>query len=211
MLRELLVVAAMVIAVTTSTALTAQVVITPGTMPGGVSGTPYSQAFTASGGAAPYAFTNEAGRLPNVLTLTPGGLLSGTPQPATIPFEIWATDADGREAKVSAARTVIQYTLVATGSLPPAQVGQAYTAPITVSGGTAPFTCIVTSGALPPGVTLTSSCTLAGAPSKSTRVSAFRFDPAMVTKAPPCPSFDPETEEITGGPVGARVIAEGNM
>ena len=105
-------------------AVLAQVSITPNAVPAGTAGTPYSQAFVASGGVAPYAFTNEVGRLPNVLTLTPAGLLSGTPQPATVPFEIWATDADGREAKVTAGVSIIQYTLALSPTLPPGTNGQ---------------------------------------------------------------------------------------
>lgn len=142
----------------------AQVSITPNVVPGGTAGTPYSQAFLASGGVAPYAFTNEVGRLPNVLTLTPAGLLSGTPQPATVPFEIWATDADGREARITAGVSVIQYTLALSPALPPGMIGQPYAGSIGVSGGVPPYTCTITSGSLPLGVTLGTNCTISGVP-----------------------------------------------
>ncbi len=142
----------------------AQVTIAPSSMPPGTSGVPYSQAFTASGGQAPYAFTNEVGRLPNGMTLSPAGSLTGTPAPATIPFEIWATDADGREAKVLAGVNVIAYALSLSPALPPGVLGQSYVGGIGVSGGVPPYTCTLVAGALPPGIALNPNCTLTGAP-----------------------------------------------
>jgi large repetitive protein len=140
------------------------VVISPPTMPSGSAGVPYSQTFTASGGQPAYVFSNEVGRLPNGLALTPGGLLSGTPAPATIPFEIWVTDADGREAKVVASTAVISYALTLASAIPPGTVGQGYVGGFTPTGGVGPYTCTLSSGALPPGVVLNANCTLSGAP-----------------------------------------------
>jgi len=68
----------------------------PATLPSGTIGVPYAQAFTGSGGTAPYTFAVTAGALPAGLTLTAAGLLSGTPTaagPST--FTIRATDANG--------------------------------------------------------------------------------------------------------------------
>lgn len=53
--------------------------ILPGSLPDGKAGSVYSQNLSASGGAGPYTFSVVSGALPNVLTLTAGGLLSGTP------------------------------------------------------------------------------------------------------------------------------------
>lgn len=142
----------------------AQVSINPSTVPAGTVGASYSQTFTASGGAAPYIFSNEVGRLPNVLTITPDGLLSGTPQLATVPFEIWATDADGREARASATTTVIHYVLTLSATLPVAIVDRPYSVPISVTGGTAPYGCVLTSGALPTGLSVAPNCTIGGTP-----------------------------------------------
>ena len=138
--------------------------IAPSAVPIGASGVPYSQTFTGSGGQAPYTFTNEVGRLPNGLTLSPGGSLAGTPVPATIPFEIWVTDADGRESKALASTAVITYPLAVSSTLPLATTGQGYAAAIQVNGGTAPYTCSLTGGAVPTGLTLGSNCGLNGLP-----------------------------------------------
>jgi hypothetical protein len=141
------------------------ITITPGSLPGGVVGTPYSQSFSASGGSAPYVFSNEVGRLPNVLTLTPAGSLSGTPQEAaTVPFEIWATDADGRESRVMAGTSLFTVPLSLATGLAQGTVGQSYGSVIAVSGGSPPYTCVLTSGSLPLGISLLPNCSLSGTP-----------------------------------------------
>ena len=51
---------------------------------------------TRSGGTAPYTFSVTGGSLPAGLTLTPAGLLAGTPTAAaTSNFVVRATDANG--------------------------------------------------------------------------------------------------------------------
>jgi hypothetical protein len=69
---------------------------TPPTLPSGTVGVPYAQTFIGSGGTAPYLFTMTAGALPAGLTLTPAGVLAGTPTTAgPTTFTIRATDANG--------------------------------------------------------------------------------------------------------------------
>jgi hypothetical protein len=88
------------------------ITIAPPTLPGGVVATAYSQQITASGGTGPYTFTVVSGAVPAGLTLTPAGLLSGTPTTPVTPtstFTVRATDATGCFA-------VISYTMsIATG------------------------------------------------------------------------------------------------
>ncbi len=48
-------------------------------IPNGVVGTPYSQSLMVSGGTAPYAWSIESGTLPPGLSLSAGGVISGTP------------------------------------------------------------------------------------------------------------------------------------
>jgi hypothetical protein len=67
----------------------------PSTVPNGAVGVPYSQTFTASGGALPYSFVVTLGALPPGLTLK-ADVLSGTPTtPGTFKFSIRAIDANG--------------------------------------------------------------------------------------------------------------------
>jgi uncharacterized protein YhjY with autotransporter beta-barrel domain len=56
----------------------------------------YSQTFTATGGAPGYTYVVQAGDLPDGLTLSTGGVLSGTPtERRTFTFTIRATDSSG--------------------------------------------------------------------------------------------------------------------
>lgn len=72
----------------------ASVTIAPPTLPAITVGVPFSQTLTATGGTAPYSFAVTAGTLPAGLTLTPAGLLSGTPTTAqSYEFTVVATDS----------------------------------------------------------------------------------------------------------------------
>jgi hypothetical protein len=78
------------------------ITIAPPTVPNGTVGVPYSQQITVSGGTAPITFSVVSGILPVGLTLTAGGLLSGTPTtagPSTI--TIRATDVNGHFADIT--------------------------------------------------------------------------------------------------------------
>jgi len=71
------------------------ITINPPSLPAGTVGTAYNQSLNASGGASPYTFTVTAGALPGGLSISSGGLLSGTPTTAaTVTFTIRATDAN---------------------------------------------------------------------------------------------------------------------
>jgi len=52
--------------------------VTPGPLPDGTVGEPYSQQLVATGGTPPYTWTAEGGAIPAGFTLSAGGLLSGT-------------------------------------------------------------------------------------------------------------------------------------
>jgi hypothetical protein len=79
--------------------------ISPGNPPPLIVGSAYNQTFTASGGAAPYAFAVVSGALPPGVTLTPGGVLSGTPT-ANATFTIRATDANACFAELVFANSI---------------------------------------------------------------------------------------------------------
>ena len=151
------------------------ITLAPSTLPDGTVGIAYTQTVTGSGGDAPYSFGLTGGALPAGLTLTSGGVLAGTPPTAgTAPFTIRGTDANGCFA--SLAYTIViaaapppppecpAITLAPT-TLPGGTVGVAYNQTITGSGGDAPYGFGLAAGALPAGLTLTSTGVLAGEPS----------------------------------------------
>ncbi|MGN6694786.1 MAG: putative Ig domain-containing protein [Aquihabitans sp.] len=71
--------------------------ITSRMVPTGRQGTPYSTTLTATGGSGAIAWSITAGALPSGLSLSSGGVLSGTPTSATAArVTVKATDAKGR-------------------------------------------------------------------------------------------------------------------
>ncbi|GAB3694769.1 hypothetical protein GCM10027592_16090 [Spirosoma flavus] len=96
---------------TTSTAVSSNtatiLVANPATTAATLS-TPFSQTFTAVGGASPLTFTLATGYLPDGLSLDPAtGVVSGTPtQSGTFPVTVRATDANGCSG-VSATYTLV--------------------------------------------------------------------------------------------------------
>ncbi len=146
-----------------------------GALPAPVVGAPYSQTFVASGGTAPYSYAVTSGALPAGVTLSAGGTLSGTPSAGgSFAVTVTATDATSAgsggpyvaSASYTLAVTVPTLTL-APGTLPGATSGVAYSQPLAANGGTAPYSYALTAGALPAGLTLSSTGTLSGTPTAS--------------------------------------------
>ena len=118
----------------------------------------------AGGGVAPYTYSDPAGSLPDGLSIHPGiGLVHGIPVQAGVSglVALVATDATGAQAILAP----FSIDVVAAGSalalfgnpLASATVGIAYSFALSATGGTAPYTYAVASGALPAGVTLNTS------------------------------------------------------
>ena len=71
------------------------IALSPSSLSNGAPGTAYSQTLTASGGTSPYTFAVGSGSLPAGLSLSSGGVLSGTPSAAgSYGFDVKATDAE---------------------------------------------------------------------------------------------------------------------
>jgi len=149
------------------------VTVSPATVPNGTVAAAYSQTLSASGGIAPYSFSVSAGALPAGLTLSSGGVLSGTPTAGgTFTFTATATDSSPFPGPFSGSQaytlTIAPPTIVLPAtSLAGGTLGAPYSATITAaSGGTAPYGYAVTAGALPGGLTLNASTgAITGTPS----------------------------------------------
>jgi hypothetical protein len=140
------------------------IILSPANLPDAQAGTPYTQQITGAGGTAPYTFSVPPGTLPPGMSLNPStGVISGTAKtPGSYPFTITATDSSANSKTGSHAYTlrVIQAQGAITlspANLPDAQAGTPYTQQITAAGGTAPYTFSVTTGTLPPGMSLNPS------------------------------------------------------
>jgi hypothetical protein len=130
-------------------------------LPSGQLGAPYSQTLFATGGTGAHTWALTAGTLPAGLGLNPAtGLISGTPTETVTntPLTFQATDS-GSPAQIVSANLTLTITpslVILTTSLPPGQVGVAYSNTLLATGGTGAHTWALTSGAFPLGLTLNS-------------------------------------------------------
>jgi uncharacterized protein YhjY with autotransporter beta-barrel domain len=145
--------------------------VNPSSLPAGTQGTTYNQTVSATGGTGPYTFSVASGALPAGLTLnTSTGAITGTPTGSgTSNFTIAAADSVGNVG--SRAYSVPIGTNLLTlspSSLPAGVLGTTYNQTVAASGGTAPYTYSLSSGALPAGLTLnTSTGAITGVPTTS--------------------------------------------
>ncbi len=144
------------------------ILLQPSSLPNATVGQTYNVTITASGGTAPYTFAISAGTLPSGLTLTNVGVLSGVPMiQGNYAFSVTATDNH-----IPGCTGIQMYTLVvgcpaitlSPASLPQATVGMAYSQTVVANGGAGPYSYAITSGSLPPGITLSSGGLLSGVP-----------------------------------------------
>lgn len=129
----------------------------------------YSTTLQAAGGMAPYTFALASGTLPTGLTLSPSGLLSGTPTQTTgTPFTVRVSDGAGATSLVTYYFNIGSSAI--TLSSPPlaaGQLGLPYSSTFLSTGGAGTYSYSLESGSLPPGLTLNSNGTLTGTPSAS--------------------------------------------
>lgn len=145
------------------------IAITPATLPQGIVGSSYTQTLVATGGSAPHAFSVTQGTLPAGLSLTPAGVLAGTPTAAgASTFTVTVTDANAQTGTQSYTLTVLAAVELPVTVLPDATAGESYSAALNpATGGTAPYTYTVTGGSLPAGVVLGTTGALSGTPTAS--------------------------------------------
>jgi hypothetical protein len=142
--------------------------LTVGALPNGTVGAVYSATIPVTGGVAPYTCTLASGTLPAGLLLGANCTTTGVPTGAgtsTPSITIRDTSDPQKTLTAPVSITIAPATLtVSVGTMPSGTVGIIYTQPITIEGGTGPYTCTVDSGALPTGLTLGANCTVSGIP-----------------------------------------------
>ncbi len=154
-------------------------------LPNATVGNPYSQSVVAIGGTAPYSWSLPAGANPQPCPGTPGatalpapglclsssGTVSGTPTAAgTYSFTVLVTDSSNPpQSAVQRLTLTVQGSAlqVQTQALPQGYLDSQYTAVLSATGGTAPYTWSLVGGVLPTGLFLTSTGTIFGKPTTS--------------------------------------------
>jgi hypothetical protein len=148
--------------------------ITTSTLNPVISGTVYNQPLSVSGGTAPYSFV--ASSLPSGISINAStGTLSGFVNDPPADYTSYITVTDSSSPAYSQTRTftvrVINPLSITTASVANGAIGQVYaTQNLAATGGTTPYTFTVTSGSLPPGLTLAGNGTLSGTPASSAAI-----------------------------------------
>jgi hypothetical protein len=135
--------------------------------PAATAGTPYTGTIPVTGGTGPYTCALVSGTLPAGLSLSSSCIVTGTPTtPGTTTVTVKGTDssqpANTNSGPVTI--TVNPSTTLTVSSPPDPVVGTPYMGTIPITGGTAPYHCVLASGTLPAGLTLNANCTIVGTP-----------------------------------------------
>ena len=139
-------------------------------LPPGTADLPYLHALIAIGGSPPYTWSLVSGSLPDGLSLSSQGLLSGTPtNDGDFNFTVQVSDDEDQTDQKALTLTIDplpqNLTITSTSPFPGGITGQAYSKPFSAAGGTSPYLpWALTSGTLPGGLTLGSDGTLSGTP-----------------------------------------------
>ncbi|KRD79436.1 putative Ig domain-containing protein [Lysobacter sp. Root983] len=164
--------------------------------------------FAASGGTGPYSFSLASGSLPVGVSFSSAGVLSGTPTvPGNYNVSVRVTDAStgvGAPFALQQNYTIVVATpaiAIDPPSLPNGSAAVAYSAQLSSTGGVAPYSYSLLSGALPIGMSFTSAGAFSGIPRSDgnfsitvqstdsngqtgSRVYTFTIAPATVTISP---------------------------
>jgi hypothetical protein len=144
------------------------ITITTTTLKQGTLNTSYTATLNATGGSGAYTWTVSSGNLPAGLTLSTSGQITGTPTAAGISsFTVQAADSESnpqtgsQPLNLAISGGALKITSL---PLPGGQVGQAYSFPLTATGGVPPYTWAVSSSNPLPGGLSLSGNTISGTP-----------------------------------------------
>lgn len=162
------------------------VTITTASLPSGTANVAYSTTIAAANGTTPYSFT-VSGTLPNGLSLSTLGVLSGTPT-ASGSYSPIITVTDAANGKASTTFNLVIAPAVSGSSLSVsttvagALINTSYSSVLAITGGTGPYKVTQAGGTLPNGITLASNGTLSGTP---TATGSYSFSVSATDSSTP--------------------------
>ena len=168
-------------------------ITTTSPLPAATLSTSYSETFQASGGVAPYTWSTGSS-LPPGLNFSSGGTLSGTPtQAGTYNLVVDVSDSAGLRSSRTVTGTfsiTVQplppLTITSGSPLPNGTVATSYSYAMSASGGKPPYTWSLAGGALPAGLSLSSSGQIGGTPTAAGSSSfTIKVTDSEVTAGPP--------------------------
>ncbi|MCX6857752.1 MAG: putative Ig domain-containing protein [Verrucomicrobia bacterium] len=152
---------------------TAPVISTASSLAPGSVGSSFSAALAVSAGTAPYTWSLSSGTLPAGITLSEAGVLSGIPTDvATSNFTLRVQDAIGLSDTKAFSLRMSNLSIV-TATLLNSVRNVVFNQSLVGQGGTAPYSWALSSGSLPPGLSLSSAGVLSGTPSLTANASTF--------------------------------------
>ena len=178
-------------------------VATTSPLTAGTIGAAYSVSLQASGGAGAVTWSLASGTLPNGLSLSSGGVISGTPTATgTSTFTVQVADSGSpvltATKQLSIAVNPAPLAIV-TATLPNGTLQSTYNSTLQASGGTTPYTWSVTVGALPTGLTLNAATgQISGVPTTS---GTSTFTVTVTDSATPTPQTKSKQFSILVNPV----------
>jgi uncharacterized protein YhjY with autotransporter beta-barrel domain len=142
------------------------ITVTPGTLPTLTAGNAFSQALSSAGGLSPYTYTLQSGALPPGLSLSSGGVLSGSPtQRGAYSFSVRSTDSTTPTAQFvdkGYTGTVQSPSLSLAANSGTAIQGVAFNQTLVTNGGVAPYTYQLETGSWPTGISISSGGVISG-------------------------------------------------
>jgi hypothetical protein len=183
--------------------------ITTASLPDALTGSSYSQTLAATGGTPPYTWSVSQGVLPSGLSLDPStGVISGVPEsPGISTFMVQVTDSGPpvqsptQTLSIGVARPLVVVHDVLPDGVTSSAYSETLSAPI---GGTPPFTWSVTQGALPSGLSLSSTGMISGVPESP---GASSFTATVTDSGSPAQSGTQELAITVANPLGITTTA----
>ncbi|HBY62448.1 MAG TPA: hypothetical protein DEH78_21710, partial [Solibacterales bacterium] len=153
------------------------IVNTGETLPAGTVGGAYEQTLRAEGGVPPFTWAIADGTLPAGLTLSPAGVVGGTPSSAgTFRFTVRVRDFAGSTAVRAITLTIVntsRLTMNGPQVLAAATAGVDYSASFTATGGSPPYRWSLEASTAAPGLALSSAGVLSGRPTAAGSYTLF--------------------------------------
>ncbi|WP_170111932.1 Ig-like domain-containing protein [Phyllobacterium myrsinacearum] len=179
------------------------IVLSPSTLSSGKSGVSSSQTLTATGGTAPYRFAITSGALPNGITLSSAGVLSGTPTAAgAFNVTVTATDILGNNGAQAYTLVINQAVPVAVADAAATLANQAVTIPVIANDG-GPITSIAVTSAPLHGTVAVNGLNAVYTPAQN----FFGTDTFTYSATGPGGTSAPATVTITVSPLAVPVAA----
>ena len=189
-------------------------ITTASPLPTGTVAASYAQTFAATGGSGQYNWSVSSGGLPAGLTLSAAsGQLSGTPTVSGTPsFTITAMDTNQATASKAFTMTIDPALTIATApQLPAGTLGLPYSQTLTATGGSGQYKWSVSTGSLPPGISLTASTGMIGGTPTTAVVDNLRIQVTDSNQATATKGFsltiDPAIAITTSSPLPNGEVA----